>query len=183
MRFTVAWANVISENLALKSALACLTLVLIALSFVVLKLSVRKPLVVERACYSRVLATVDSERTPAEIETFVREALATRFDTNIQTKPGFLSQDEEMFRVQEQQDLKKRDISQRILVNSVTTSGEKVAVDSDRLFTVGTVRSALPFPLVLTLGTIARSEWNPYGLTIIQVSAPVSDAKLNGSKK
>jgi hypothetical protein len=183
MRFTVAWANVVNENWVLKFALACLTLVLISVSVVTLKLSSKKPLVFERSCYSREVQTGDGERTPAEIETFVHEALAMRFDTLASPKPGYLSEDEEKFRIQEQQEFKKRDISQKIIVNSVVVAGEKATVNADRLFTVGQVRSALPFPLTLTLGTTARSDWNPYGLVVIQVSAPDSDKKSNGEKK
>jgi hypothetical protein len=183
MRFTVAWANVVNENWVLKFVLACMTLVLISVTVVTLKLSSRKPLVFERSCYSREVQTVDGDRTPSEIETFVHDALAMRFDTGALVKPGFLSENEEKFRTQEQQEFKKRDLSQKIIVNSVVAAGEKITVNADRLFTISQVRSALPFPLTLTLGTVARSEWNPYGLVILQVSAPASDKKPSGEKK
>ncbi len=183
MRFTVAWANVVSENLVLKLSLGCLCIVLIALAAVTVKLVTRKPLVVERACYSHALPTNDGERTPAEVEIFVREALAMRFDTTAQIKPGFLSDEELRFRTQEQQDFKKRDLSQRILINSVSVNGDKVTVNADRIFTVGTVRSALPFSLIVTLGSVARTEWNPYGLSVVQVSAPILGQSPEGAKK
>jgi hypothetical protein len=180
MRFTVAWANVVSENLALKLALGCLALVLVAQSLVAFKLASRKPLVIERACYSRAIPSVDGGRTPAEVEIFVREALPMRFDTSARVTPSFISEEEGKFRVQEQQEFKNRNLSQRILVNRINLSGDQVAVDADRLFTVGAVRSALPFPLVLTLGSVARSEWNPYGLSILKISAP-STGQVPGS--
>jgi hypothetical protein len=183
MRFTVAWANVISENLALKFVAASLVVVIFSLSIVVVRLAGRKPLIVERACHSRALSIADVDRTPAEIEAFVREALLVRFDTNAQVKPGYLSLEEEKFRTQEQLELKKREIVQRIIVNSVVVNGQTVSVNSDRLFAVGAVRSVLPFPLVLNIGTVTRSETNPYGLTLLQVSAPKSDENSNGGKK
>ncbi|MGK5085734.1 hypothetical protein WDW37_20790 [Bdellovibrionota bacterium FG-1] len=173
MRFTVAWAHVISENLALKIALGCLSLVLVGLSITVVSLSTRKPLLIERACFSRAIAIASGERSPSEIEVFVREAVAMRFDSMAQVKPGFLSADEERYRGQEQLDLKKHDLSERILVNAVEIHGEKITVDSDRLFSVGAVRSALPFPLTLTLGSVGRSEGNPYGLILLQSAAQV----------
>ena len=183
MRFTVAWANVVSENLALKISLVCLTASLIAVSGLAIKLATRKPLVIERACYSRMVLTVNGERTPGEVEIFVREALALRFDTAAQMTPGIFSMDEEAFRVQEQQELKKRDLSQRIIINHITIEGEKVTVDADRLFSIGAVRSVLPLPLLLTLGTVARTEWNPYGLTVIEVSAPTAGQRQPGAGK
>ncbi len=183
MRFTVAWANVVSENLALKFVSACLVVVIFSLSIVVVKLSGKKPLIVERSCYSRALATTDPERTQAEVEAFVREALASRFDTIAQVKPGYLSQEEEKFRIQEQLELKKREMSQKLVVNSVIVNGQTIKVESDRIFSVGVVRSVLPFPLLLTLGTVPRTDGNPYGLSVLQVSASKSEENSNGGKK
>ena len=97
MRFIVAWANVISENMALKLSLGCLVLVLASLSTVVVKLAARKPLVVERGCLSRVVPTGDGTRTAVEVETFVREAVSMRFDTAALVKPDYLSDGEIKF--------------------------------------------------------------------------------------
>ena len=183
MRFTVAWANVISENLALKLSLGCLILVLGALSTVTLKLAARKPLVIERGCLSQKVPTVDGERSSVEVENFVREAVAMRFDAVVQLKPDYLSEDETKFRAQEQQEFKKRDLTQRVVVNGVAINGDQVTVNADRLFSVGAVRSALPFPLALTLGSVARTEWNPYGLTLLQVSALPTSQPTGGAGK
>lgn len=180
MRFTVAWANVVSENQALKIALGCLAVVLVVLSLVAIRLSDRKPLLIERACYSRILQPANAERTTAEIEVFVREALTLRFDSSAQMKPGFISQEEEKFRSQEQQEFKKKEISQKIIINSVSVTDSKVTVDADRLFTVGSVKSVLSFPIVVTIGTVSRTEWNQYGLMLLQVSAVPSNTKGTG---
>lgn len=171
MRFTVAWAHVISENLALKLALACLALVIASLSVVTLQLENRKPLVVERACLSRTLPTTDGTRTSDEVEVFIRATLPMRFDSGATVTPDFLSDDEARFRAQEQQEFKKRSVTQRVVVNHVSVKGDEVLVDADRLFSVGSVRSALSMPLVITVGSIPRTEWNPYGLTLLQVAA------------
>ena len=182
MRFTVAWANVISENHVLKIALGALVAVLLGLAIVTIKLAGRKPLIIERICYSQALTTSNEEKSSVEVEAFVKEALSSRFDTLSQVRPGFLSPEEERFRNQEQIELKKKEMKQKIIVNGIKVEGKNISVDSDRLISVGAIRSALPFPLSLIVGTVSRSEANPYGLTVLQVSAPKPDSKQVGGK-
>lgn len=183
MRFTIAWANVISENQILKIVLFSMMIIVFGLSFVCVKLGAKKPLLIERACYSRSLTASENERTQTEIEAFIREALSFRFDTGAQDKPGYLDEQEEKFRLQEQQEFKKRDIKQKIIVNKVTTDGKTATVDMDRILSVGNVKTVLPFFLALTLGIDDRTDGNPYGLVLLKVTSPKIDDIENGGKK
>lgn len=170
MRFTEAWSKVLSQNVALRFTILCLSVSVIGLLVVLTKLSLRDPIVIERACISQALDPASTDRTQAEISAFIKEALAQRFDTTSALQDGFLSVEEAQFREQEQQGLKEKEMKQRVLVNQVEkVSGADITVDADRLISVGPVRSALPFALRLTVSSIPRSRGNPYGLKLIQV--------------
>jgi hypothetical protein len=105
-----------------------------------------------------------------ELENFVKEALHQRFDNDAVVMNDFISSDEISHREQEQKELNQRSMLQHVLLNSVEVKGNEVTVNADRLISVGQVRSAFPFPLMITLSTDIRSESNPYGLTVIKIS-------------
>lgn len=173
MRFIHAWAAIASQNISLKVAVAALSFGVLALSFVSTKLALKQPLVFERACYTRALNPSPTVRHSAtEVEAFVKEALGQRFNSDVTVIPGFISQDEERFKFQEQQELKKREMSQKIVVNAVKLDGSTAFVDTDRVISVGKIRSALAFPLTLTLTSGTRTDSNPYGLVVTKISAP-----------
>lgn len=178
MRFTVAWSKVLSQNIALRFTILCLSATVIGLLVVLTKLSLRDPIVIERACFSQTLDPASTDRTQAEISTFIKEALAQRFDTNAVLQDGFVSMEEAQFREQEQRGLKEKEMKQRVLVNQVEKiSGADVMIDADRIISVGPVRSALPFALRLTISSIPRSRGNPYGLKLIQVKPREGEKK------
>ena len=182
MRFTVAWSTVLSQNIVLRFTILCLSISLIGLLVCLTKLAVRDPIVIERACFSQALDKASTDRTENEISTFIKEALAQRFDTGSSLRDGFLSQEEVQFREQEQKSFKEKEMKQRILVNRIEKiSGADVIIDADRLLSIGPVRSALPFPLRLTLSSATRSRGNPYGLRLMQVK-PL-DKPQEGEKK
>ena len=60
-------------------------------------------------------------------------------------------------------------MKQIVVVNKVELKDGKAYVDSDRLISVGKVRSAFIFPLILNLESVNRSINNPYGLRIKSV--------------
>lgn len=171
MKFTMAWANVLKENLNLRLAVLTLAFTTVSLGIVALRLALKQPLLIERGCHTGVLQTSDNGRTEAEITAFVKSALASRFDTDTADARTFLSDQEFHNRIAEQQELQKKDVRQRVLVNSVTVKGEAITVDCDRIISVGKIRSALPFPVQATVATQSRSEANPYGLLLTNVVA------------
>jgi hypothetical protein len=170
MRFTVAWSEVLSQNVVLRFVILCLSLSVIGLSVLAAKLVLREPLIIERACLSTALEKTSPDHTEDEISNFVKEALPQRFDTDAFPHDGFLSNEESQFREQEQKTMKEKEMRQRILINKVEKiSGAEVIVNCDRILSVGAVRSALSFPLRLILSSVSRTRGNPYGLRLQQV--------------
>lgn len=169
MKFNVAWAKVASENHILKFVILCLGGLSVFFGITALKLALRDPLVIERGCYSKVAKTQDGKRTPEEIQAFLKEALAQRFDSNASVHDGYLSDEESVVRENEQKELQSRKLNQRVVLGNVIVNSGIVSVDADRLIAIGDVRSAFKFPLVVKLESVPRSEGNPYGLVISEV--------------
>lgn len=178
MKFNVAWSETLTQNVVLRIVILCLSATTIALLVALVNLSLKEPLLIERACFTSVTQKAAGERTEAEIGSFLKEALSRRFDTNAMGETLVLSGEEASFRDQEQKDLKEKGILQRVILNKVQKiDGTQVTVDCDRLVSVGPVRSAFAFPLHVTIGSVTRSEANPYGLRLIRVKAGESEKK------
>jgi hypothetical protein len=175
MRYTTAWSNVLSQNVTLRFAVLILGVTTTALAYSAARMSFRPPLIIERGCFSKGTTSGSTEVTPDEMESFVREALKQRFDSQAKIFGDFLSNEEMAFRTQEQKELTTRSISQKVLVNSLRVEGNKVFIESDRLISVGTIRSAFPFNLQMTLSSQSRTYDNPYGLTALKITEQKSE--------
>ncbi|MGE4107745.1 MAG: hypothetical protein AB7F66_11060 [Bacteriovoracia bacterium] len=183
MRFSQAWAKVSSQNVTLRTALLALSIAFTALSIVAIKAALKDPLLIERSCYSTVIVSGTEARTPSEIESFIREALSQRFNTESNALSEYLSLDEMKNREQEQSEFKRREMRQRIVINAITQNGSVVSVDSDRLITVGSIRSAFSFPLQVSVSSVTRTTSNPYGLILTKVSPTSKEGDSNERKK
>ncbi|MGK5085322.1 hypothetical protein WDW37_18710 [Bdellovibrionota bacterium FG-1] len=173
MKFTHAWAATSAQNVTLKVGLVALGICTLALTITTARLALKEPLVIERGCLSRTVSlTPGNQHSATEIETFVREAITQRFNSDWAPQPGFLSPDEEAQRLAEQKELSARGMTQKVIVNGVKSSNDTVTLDADRLISVGSIRSAFLFSLTLTLASTPRSESNPYGLMLIKISQP-----------
>lgn len=170
MRFTVAWAAVLKENLSLRAAVFSLGTTTLFLGITSARLSLKAPLLIERGCHTGIAKPADSSRSETEIQRFLTMALPLRFNSAAPDGRTFLSDQEFHNRIAEQQDLEKKGIRQSILVNAVMTNNGDLEADLDRIVSVGTIRSVFSFPVKVTLSTIARTEANPYGLLIANVS-------------
>lgn len=170
MRFSTAWAKVAAQNVTLKTATAILCLVTICQLGVIASLASKDALVVERGCFSKTTGAKPSDPTQDEIKAFLNEALSMRFDSNAYLKSGFLSLEELSAREREQATLKERQMLQRILVSNVRIENKDIIVITDRLISVGKVKSALPLNLKVTIQQTNRTEANPYGLVLISVN-------------
>jgi hypothetical protein len=170
MRFTAVWTRTLTQNVTLRVLLIALTVTTLVLAASTVRLAVREPLVVERGCATTAARTGPAKRTNEEIDAFVRLALAKRFDTKATEAQLFVSPEEYGFRLKEQQELKARGISQRVIVNDVSLQGTAVKVDADRLLSAPNLRTAVTFPLTLDLAQTDRTETNPYGLVLSRVS-------------
>jgi hypothetical protein len=177
MKFTEAWADVASKNTALKFVILILALCCIAFAVTTTRLALKEPLVIERACVSKAAIKGSPDRSASEVETFVNEAITRRFNSDAVTSDGYLSPEEDAGRKKDQQTLAAQGMRQKILVNSVKIDGNQISIDSDRVISVGSVRSALSFPLTATIATVPRSESNPYGLMLVNVVGPDNGKK------
>ena len=170
MRFTEVWAEVLSQNNSLKWATLSLSILTVALATCLISLAMREPLVFERECYTKAISPGSSSPSNDEIERFLRVGLAKRFDTDALDVPVFLSASELNVRSREVDELSKRGMSQKVLVNDVKIDQGKIIVDADRIISVGKIRSALPLPLNVKVKSTDRSAGNPYGMVISDVS-------------
>ena len=175
MRFTTAWAQTTSQNIVLRLVLVLVTTCLGIMSFITAKLALRNPIVIERACFSSVVEPKSSAPTNIEVEAFINEVVQGRFNTETTPNSEMMTLDEVKLRAKEQDELMRRQIKQRIVINSINRSQDTVVIDADRLISVGTIRSVLPFPLSVTLSSVKRTQANPYGLVatkIVPVQSP-----------
>lgn len=180
MKYTEAWANVVAQNLNLKVVSIILGVLSIALGMITLRLTFKDSIIIERGCFSKTVSPVKDEHSKEEIQSFLKESLSQRFDSEAQPVDGLLSPDELRLRIAEQKEFDSRKMTQKILVNNVTETSEGFKVDADRLISVGDVRSAFRFPLVVKLESKPRSYSNPYGLLITTTKSV--DEKSNEAK-
>ncbi len=172
MKFTNAWANVLSQNISLKLATLFLLISSVTFALSTVKLALRNPIVVERACETKILKLQSSDRNSQEIESFIKDALSMRFDTFANANDSYFSQDEQTARKAEKKELLQRNIQQRLLVNKMKIEGDQVTVDCDRLIQIGAIKSVASVILLVQIATDSRSEFNPYGLVIAKVAVP-----------
>lgn len=177
MRFNIAWANTMAHNVTLKVALMALSFVTVALTLSTAKLSIRKPIIIDRGCFTSVVEGSSNEHTTTEIESFVKEAIRQRFNSDATPIPDYLSPEELAARLQEQKDLLSRTMAQTVIVRAIKANGNTVAVETDRLISVAQVRSAFQFPLIVTISSTTRSENNPYGLQALKIIPPKTELK------
>lgn len=166
MKYTEAWANVVAQNLNLKVVSIILGVLSIVLGMITLRLTFKESVIIERGCFSKTVSPVKDEHSKEEIESFLKESLSQRFDSESQPVDGLLSPDELRLRIAEQKEFISRKMTQKILINNVTETSEGFKVDADRLISVGDVRSAFRFPLMVKLESRSRSYSNPYGLLV-----------------
>lgn len=183
MKYTEAWASVVSQNFSLKLVSTILGIVSIVLGMINLKLSFKDAVIIERGCSSRTIQPVKDEHSKMEIEYFLKEALSQRFDTQVQATDGLLSPDELKLRDQEQKEFLSRNMKQRVILNSATESSDGFKLETDRIISVGEVRSAFKFSLLVKLESKARSLSNPYGLLVVSTKqVDDKDSKKSDSK-
>lgn len=177
MRFTELWAEVLSQNNSLKWATLSLSVLSVALASCLLSLAMKEPLVFERECFSKAVTLVSASPSNAEIERFVRLAMEKRFNTDALDVQVFLSASELDVRNREIDELTKKGMFQKVLVNSVRIEKDKITVDSDRIISVAKVRSALPLPVTVKIKSTDRSNGNPFGLVLSDVTLISSEEK------
>lgn len=180
MRFSQAWAEVASQNNVLRIAVLGVSFGSLVILMIALKFAFREPLLVERGCFTAALATQPPAQTPQEIESFIKEALTQRFNSETLVIGDFFSLEEIKNRENEQAELKRREIKQRLVVNAVKKQGDEYLVDADRILSVGQIRSAFQMPLSVNVAKSNRTSGNPYGLVLVKVAAVKTEEKKDG---
>ena len=180
MRFLSAWEGVSKENTSLRIAIYILGLCLSCESAVLLFNSKKVPLLIERACYTKMTKSQSADFTEDEVKVFLRLAIEKRFNSLASESDQYLSLKQRELRKAEQDELKTRAMRQTVFVNSVKIDTGNAIVDADRLISVGDIRSAFPFKLNIKFEQTDRSESNPYGLVLVEVE---NSNKENGGVK
>jgi hypothetical protein len=170
LKFTFAWARMAAQNVTLKVATAILGVISVAQLFAVVSLALRAPVVIERGCISRSIALASPQHSTDEITAFLREVLPQRFDTDQTPRADFFSLEELSSREKEQAVLGEKQMRQRFLFGDALVSEKEILVSGDRLISVGKIKSVLPLRLRISVKQVPRSEANPYGLVLAQVS-------------
>lgn len=170
MKFTTAWAKTAAQNVTLKVATVILGTVTVSQLSVITGLSMKEPLIIERGCYSKTVAAKSADPTQDEIKSFLGEAIPMRFDSNGYIKDGFLAIEETIARERELATLKARQMIQRVLISEIKIEGKDIQVSTDRLVSIGKVKSALTLNLKVKVEQTNRTESNPYGLIVSSIS-------------
>lgn len=169
MKFTLAWAEVTTQNQVLKYVLFVLGLATVFSLLFSIVLIFKPPIVVERGCVTEAFKVSSNQRSKGEIENFVREALLQRFDSSARVEDGYLAPPELDLRQKEQKELQGRGLDQRIIVRQVEVIDSGVTVDCDRLVSINNIRSAFPLKLKVRVESKTRTLGNPYGLILSEV--------------
>jgi hypothetical protein len=171
MRLNTAWAQTAIQNITLKWATASLSFGCLFLTIGILRLSLRDPVIVERACYSQVISSLNNQEASIdEMKAFLLEVLSYRFDSDPSVRIKDLSMEEQNNRNKEQELLKQKQMSQKILINKIEIQNQNITIDADRIISIGKAKTILPFPLKVEVQKTQRSEANPYGLILTNVS-------------
>lgn len=176
MRFHVAWDSLEKENRALKFLSVALLILALLLTVAVMSTASDAPLIVERGCHSKMMALSADSPNEEEMRRLTEEAVKARFNTKAENL-NFLSIQSQAFREREQSELSKQKMKQTVVVNGVEVKKDGILVDSDRLISVGDIRSTFRFPLKVRLERATRSEANPYGLILSEVETLKEEVK------
>ena len=170
MRFHVAMDSVEQENRLLRYVALGLLLTAFGFAASFMRASQKDPLIIERGCFLKTVAPLTAEVTKDDVKAFLEEAVRARFNTD-QNAGSLLSPEQAAARQHEQDDLAKQKMRQVVLFNDVEFKGDDYFIATDRLISVGDVRSAFRFPLQVSIKQVQRTESNPYGLILTDVKA------------
>ncbi len=175
MKFSVAWAQTLAQNVSLKFATVTLLISTLTFAMMLVKLSLKNPIVIERGCFSKQVVQATNDRSPIEIEAFLKEALAMRFNGGAAINLNYLSSQEDLARKLELKELQQKNIIQKVIVNSIKIDAQNILAFCDRIVSIGPVRSIIPVVLSVQLESTTRTESDPYGLVVSQISVQKKD--------
>jgi hypothetical protein len=138
----------------------------------------REPIVIDRACESRLAGVSGAGQTKEEIQAFLEAALRARFETAPPVDPSaYLSQELLVSRAREQDELKTRGLEQRIVFRGAAIDSGRYALEADRVIAAGGARSAIVIRLFAKIASKSRSLTNPYGLVLTALEQQKEEPK------
>lgn len=170
MRFSTAWAKTAAQNVTLKVATVILAGISIVQLTVIAGLAIKDPLVIERNCYSKKISLKNIEPTQDEIRSFLTESIPMRFDSNGTSIDGWIALEEAIAREKEIATLKQRQMTQKVLVSGVKFDAKDIFITTDRIMSVGKIKTVLPLNLKVVVQQTNRSDSNPYGLILSSIT-------------
>lgn len=172
------------QQSSLQIALVIMTLATFCFGAMNFYLNAKDPLVIERACETKVAEIQSTTQSPEEIEEFLKIAISSRFDSKFKLDvTSFLSEPLIQSRTKEQSELKNKNIDQRVIIRSVKLIQNRYFIEADRLIGVDKIRTALPLELNVTIASKIRSLSNPYGLLLTQVEQIKKEEDSNDTTK
>jgi hypothetical protein len=168
MRFTEVWGETLKQNKFLKIISILLVLTSVTTGVAAFKLSDRNPLIIERGCYEKLVTPKSTEMTPQDLQEFLIQAMAFRFDSESNPIHEFFSDEEFQSVKLEREEFSRKGMSQMILIHpeTIVSQGNKVRFNTERIIMIGTVRSTVPVSLEAAITVVPRSQANPYGIRI-----------------
>jgi hypothetical protein len=176
MRLTEAWNGLMKENSSLKIAVFFTSSTALVMACLAFMFSQNNAIVIDRSPISKVAEVAGSEPTKEELQSFIKETLAQRFNTEAK-ELNYLSDLQKLAREKEQEELAHNQMEQFIYVESIKEEKSAILIESTRLIFVGEIRSALRFPLQVKLEKVGRTPLNPYGLILTEVQTLKPEAK------
>jgi len=170
MKFTDFTTKEIFEHSALKLALLLLSVTNIVFFIMLVMDFAKDPVVIDRSCESTLLEVSSAKQTKQEIEVFLKTAISLRFDSTVTQDPSsYMIQDIYLNRTKEQEELKKSNVDQKMIVRNIEGKAGYFTINADRVVAVGKARSAIPIILEAKVSSKDRSVSNPYGLTLTSI--------------
>lgn len=167
MKISTAVDSLTKENKNLRLTVKLLLIVLLCMGAVVMALSNKKPLVVERTSSGlQIVRATPLKRTKIDIIQATKLMLKARFDSHVLNPDLYLTEDELNLRNAEQVDLKSRGITQNIVFRKAQISKDNATVDFDRVLAIGDVRSDFPTVAKIAYVEVEPNTLNPYGLKL-----------------
>lgn len=181
MRFPAAWSEIASENSTLKIVIIALSVGVVSLATVTARLALKEPVVIERGGVVRVAERGTDKVSELEIKMFLKEVIPQRFNTVDLPKTAYFDPSQLKARKIEQDELKKKNMRQTLLISSIEIKGDVINIEADRLIAVEKIRSAFIVSFDVAVAQTQRSAENPYGLVLVK-ALPITTNKLLESK-
>ncbi len=178
MKFSLSIDALSKENSHLKFIIKmqfCVVIILLLQSIIQ---NNQVPLMIQSSTRGlELIQPVDFERSDYDVESATKLMLKARFNTDSISADLFLSDKQIQLRVNEQKELKNRNMLQTIVIRKIEISKDQALVNIDRVIAVGDIRSATKTKLKIAFEETEPNELNPYGLVLSFVEAQNTEVK------